>query len=169
VADSLLGGSFGSRITANIRENKGYTYSPTSILETRYRAGDWFEQADVSTEVTGATLKEIFFEIDRLTKEPLPAAELNGIQNNFAGIFVLQNSSPGGIIGQLGYLELHGLPRTYLDSYVRNVFRVVPAEVSRIVREHLRAQDMTIYIVGDLAKLKDQLAPYGTIVKDEIN
>lgn len=168
VADSLLGGSFGSRITANIRENKGYTYSPGSVLDTRFRSGHWYEQADVSTDVTGATLKEIFFEIDRLAKEPPPAVELKGIQNNFAGIFVLQNSSPGGIIGQLGYLELHGLPRSYLDSYIRNVFRVTPAEVGRIVRDHLRAKDMTIYIVGDRAKIKDQLAPYGTIVKDEI-
>ena len=168
VADSLLGSSFASRITSNIRENKGYTYSPGSALETHYRDGCWYEQADVSTNVTGATLKEIFFEIDRLAKEAPPAVELQGIQNNFAGLFVLQNATPGGIISQLNGVELHGLGPDYLAAYVQNVLKVTPADVQRITRQYLRAKDMTIYIVGDLAKFKDQVAPYGEVVKTEI-
>ncbi len=59
VMNSLLGGSFGSRITRNIRENKGYTYSPRSSIDPRYRVADWIEVADVTTEHTGNSLKEI--------------------------------------------------------------------------------------------------------------
>src|SRR5688572_22728505 len=70
VANMLLGGAFGSRITKNIREDKGYTYSPFSQLSTRYRNAFWAEIADVTTNVTGASLKEIFAEIDRLQAEP---------------------------------------------------------------------------------------------------
>jgi predicted Zn-dependent peptidase len=168
VADALLGSSFASRITSNIRESKGYTYSPFSAIQTHYRDGSWSEQADVSTEVTGAALKEIFFEIDRLAREAPPAAELQGILNNFAGLFVLQNATPGGIISQLNGVELHGLGADYLSTYVQKILKVTPAEVQRITKEYLRSKDMTVYIVGDLAKIKDQLAPYGDVVKTEI-
>ena len=61
VTDALLGGAFGSRITTNIREQKGYTYSPFSQLEPHPGHADWVETADVTTNVTGASLKEIFF------------------------------------------------------------------------------------------------------------
>ena len=73
VMNSLLGGSFASRITSNIREQKGYTYSP--YQPGRQHAGIWrtgCEVADVTTAVTGPSLKEIFYEIDRLRKEPPP-------------------------------------------------------------------------------------------------
>ena len=81
VTNSLLGGSFGSRITSNIREAKGYTYSPSSQVSRRYHDAYWAEIADVTTAVTGASLKEIFGEVDRLQKEPPSAAELKGIQS----------------------------------------------------------------------------------------
>ncbi len=57
VTNALLGGAFGSRITANIREQKGYTYSPYSLLEDFYRTAYWLQVADVTTAVTGASLK----------------------------------------------------------------------------------------------------------------
>src|SRR6266849_10787376 len=95
VTNSLLGGSFNSRITANIREAKGYTYSPSSEISRRYHDAYWAQHADVTTKFTGPSLKEIFGEIERLQKEPPTAAELKGIQSYLSGLFVLQNSSRG--------------------------------------------------------------------------
>ena len=115
----LLGGSFSSRITSNIREQKGYTYSPQGQLSTRYRDAYWVEIADVTTDKTGPAIKEILGEIDRLQAEPPSEKELKAFQNYRAGIFVLQNSSRGGIIGQLEFVDLHGLPADYLNGYVR--------------------------------------------------
>ena len=66
VTNSLLGGSFGSRITRNIREDKGYTYSPYSYVETHYRTGNWSQNADVTTADTYNSLHEIMYEIERL-------------------------------------------------------------------------------------------------------
>ena len=57
VMNALLGGSFCSRITSNIREQKGYTYSPFSQISTRYRDAYWAEIADVTTNVTGAVVE----------------------------------------------------------------------------------------------------------------
>ncbi len=164
VTNALLGGSFGSRITRNIRENKGYTYSPASSVSTRYRDAYWAETADVTTDVTGASLKEIFFEVDRLRDEPPSQEELRGIQNYLAGTFVLQNSTPQGIVGILRFLNLHGLDRGYLENYVRRVYAVTPQDVQRITRTYLSSDKMTIVAVGDRSKITEQLAPYGTVM-----
>ena len=165
VTNALLGGAFASRITSNIREQKGYTYSPNSTVSARYRDAFWAQVADVTTNVTGASLKEIFHEIDRLQAEAPTAEELRGIQNYLAGTFVLQNSSRSGIIGQLSFLELHGLGRDYLDTYVQRVYAVTPAEVQRIARTYLDDERMTIVVVGDRSKIADQVKPYGQVVE----
>jgi zinc protease len=167
ITDALLGGAFFSRITANIREDKGYTYSPYSQVETNYRDACWYEQADVSTDVTGAALKEILSEIDRLAEKAPSADEVKGIQNYYAGIFVLRNSSPRGIINQLSFLRLHGLDRSYLDTYVQKVFGVTPEDVRKLAAGQLPSKDMTIVIVGDLEKIKEQIAPFGKVTRLE--
>ena len=53
VTDGLLGGTFGSRITTNIRERKGYSYAPFSTVTDFYRQSYWAEQADVTTKRDG--------------------------------------------------------------------------------------------------------------------
>ena len=160
VMDSLLGSSFGSRITSNIRENKGYTYSPGSIVWNRYKIGYWLETADVSTESTGASVKEILYEIDRLQKEPPTEAELQGIKNYLVGIYVLQNSSRSGVIGQLESVNYNELAADYLDTYVRNLSAVTPADVSEMAKKYLLPAKMTMVVVGDKSKITDQLKPY---------
>jgi zinc protease len=164
VTNSILGGSFGSRITSNIREAKGYTYSPNSSVSSRYRDAYWVEVADVTTAVTGPSLKEIFYEIDRLQKEPPPEAELQGIKNYMAGIFTIQNSSRQGIIGQLAFLDLHRLPDTYLTNYVQNILNVSPGDVQRIMQTYVKPERMTIVVVGDREKIAKQIEEYGTVV-----
>jgi len=164
VTNSLLGGSFASRITSNIREQKGYTYSPNSSISTHYRDAYWVQVADVTTAVTGPSLKEIFFEIERLQKEPPPEAELQGIKNYLAGVFTIQNSSRQGIIGQLAFLDLHKLPETYLTNYVQNVLAVTPQEVQRIAREYLKSERMAIVVVGDKSQVTTQLTDYGEVI-----
>jgi predicted Zn-dependent peptidase len=160
VMDSLLGSSFGSRITANIRENKGYTYSPGSFIWNRFKTGYWVESADVTTESTGASIKEILFEIERLRKEPPSDAELQGIKNYLVGIYVLQNSTRTGVIGQLESGNYNELDKNYLDTYVSNLAAVTPADVSEMVKKYLVLEKMTLVVVGDKSKIDAQLKPY---------
>lgn len=160
VTNALLGGSFGSRITSNIREQKGYTYSPSSQISRRYHDAYWAEAADVTTQFTGASLKEIFAEIDRLAKEPPPDAELRGIESYMSGLFVIQNSSRAALITQLRYVDFQGLGEDYLKTYVQKVNAVTPAEVQKMTAEYIKADQMTIVVIGDKSKVADQLAPY---------
>jgi predicted Zn-dependent peptidase len=163
VTNTLLGGFFSSRITANIREAKGYTYSPASTVSTRNHDAYWAEIADVTTAVTGPSLKEIFFEIDRLQKEAPPDKELQGIKNYMAGTFVLQNSSRPGILGQLAFVDLQGLPDDYLNRFVERVNAVTPADVQQQAQKALTDDKATIVIAGDRSVIEEQVKPYGPI------
>jgi zinc protease len=165
VMDSLLGGAFASRITKNIREDKGYTYSPYSELSTRYRDTYWAQNADVTTAQTGASLKEIFAEIDQLQSTPPSEQELAGIKNYLAGTYILQNSSRGGISGQLQFVDLHGLPPTYLNNYVKQVMTVTPQKVMEVAKKYLNDDQATIVVVGDRKTIEAQLKPFGQIVE----
>jgi len=160
VMNSILGGSFGSRITSNIRENKGYTYSPFSTVFNRYKTGFWYETADVTTQHTGASIKEILFEIDRLRKEPVTDAELQGIKNYMVGIYVLQNSTRNGVIGQLEYMNYNELDKAYIDTYIQKVVAVTPKDIQDAAAKYLTEDKMTIVVVGDKSVITEQLKPY---------
>ncbi|MGZ5287693.1 MAG: M16 family metallopeptidase, partial [Flavisolibacter sp.] len=157
VANTMLGGSFGSRITSNIREDKGYTYSPFSTVQNIKGSAIWYEQADVTSEHTVDALLEIEKEIKKLQLQAPTQDELTGIQNYSAGIFVLQNSSPGGIIGQLNFLDLYGLDDSYLENYVKNIYKVTPETVSSMVKKYIDYDKMTKVMVGDKSAVQKQI------------
>jgi predicted Zn-dependent peptidase len=157
VTNSLLGGSFGSRITSNIREDKGYTYSPFSTIANRKGSSLWYEQADVTSEHTVESLLEIEKEVKKLGAIAPSKDELEGIQNYEAGIFVLQNSSPAGIIGQLNFLDLYGLDDSYLNNYVKNIHKVTPEKVTEIAKNYIQYDKMTKVMVGDRGVILQQI------------
>ena len=164
VTNMMLGGYFSSRITSNIREDKGYTYGPNSSITNNYRNAYWVQVADVGTEVTGASIKEIFYEIDRLQDEAVPEEELKSAQNYMAGIFVLRNSSRAGILNQLSFIDFHGLPADYLTRYVKNIYVVTPEDIQRMAGTYLKDQEMSIVIVGDKQKVPQQVKSFAEIV-----
>jgi zinc protease len=160
VVDSLLGGSFGSRITSNIREQKGYTYSPRSSVEPMDHNTTWSEQADVTTKDTGASLTEIFKEVSRLRAEAPTAAELDGIKRYLAGTFVLRNSTRWGIVTQLRFVDLQRLSDDWLRSYVEKVTAMTPDAVRKIADRYFDPKKMTIAVVGDRKLVDKQLLPW---------
>jgi predicted Zn-dependent peptidase len=154
----LLGGSFFSRITANIREDKGYTYSPSSGIPSQYQAARWVQNADVTADATGASLVEIFGEIERVRTEPPAVEELRKYQNYAAGIFVLQNASRFGIAQTLANLDFHGVSRERLETYVGEVMAVTPEKVTELANALLVPGEMTLVVVGPLESVRTQLA-----------
>ena len=149
MANTLLGGYFSSRITSNIREQKGYTYSPYSAVTDRYRASYWQQSAEVTTKVTGPALKEIFLEIDRLQAEAPAEAELRAVKSYMLGDFVLTNSTRTNIINELELVDLHGLPKDYLSTYVSRVLAVTPEDVRQVTAKYIDDTKVTIVIAGD--------------------
>ena len=153
LTNSLLGGTFGSRITSNIREDKGYSYSPDSSIDAHRGGALWVLSAEITAEHTAAALTEIYKEIDRLQHEVPAESELTPVKNYRAGIFVISNSSPNGVLGQLAFMSLHGLPDDFLTRWVANIQAVTPAQVTEIARTYIRPERMTVVVAGDLSKI----------------
>ncbi len=165
VANALLGGSFNSRITQNIREQKGYTYSPSSQISTRPRDAYWVESADVTTAVTDAALGEILGEIDRLRSSMPPADEVASVANYVAGISAIRGATLSGLLDHLEFIALHGLDDGYTAAYEARVRDVTPAEVWRVTRDYLRPNRLTIVAVGDPDSVRPGLGQFGAVAE----
>lgn len=157
VMNALLGGSFTSRLTRNLREDKGYTYSPGSGVTWGMGGGFWTFNADVNTEVTGAALMETFGEISRLSENAPDLVEADGIRTWMSGIFILQNASTGGIIGQLSFRDLYDLPEDYLENYVPSLNAVSNDDISRVASTYLDLENVVLVVVGDVAVIEEQV------------
>jgi zinc protease len=163
LANTIYGGAFNSRIVRNIREEKGYTYSPGSSLTGFADAGFYRFSADVRNEVTGATLTEVFKEIDKLRAEGSDGSELQGGKSYVRGIFPIQTATQNGLANLLNTVYVFGLPKDYPETYRSKIDAVTPAQLKSGAATLLGSQDSVIAIVGDYAKVKDQLTAYKDI------
>ncbi|EJL24854.1 pitrilysin family protein [Novosphingobium sp. AP12] len=156
-ASTLLGGYFSSRITRNIREDKGYTYSPGATLSQQVQGSTWIEDADITAESTGPAITEIYKEIRRMQDTLPTAAEVKGIQNYMNGTFVLGLSSRDGLAASLANLDLLGLGADYLNGYVGKVSALTAADFQAAAKRELPVDKLNVVIVGPLASVRPQL------------
>lgn len=156
-ASTLLGGYFSSRITRNIREDKGYTYSPTARLGQNKQGATWAEIADITAESTGPAISEIYKEIRRM-QDTLPSAEeVRGIKNYMNGTFVMGLSSRQGLAANLANLEVQGLSKAYLTNYVSKVNALTAADFQTAAKRELPIDQLNVVVVGPLQSVRPQL------------
>lgn len=160
LANTIYGGAFNSRIVRNIREGKGYTYSPGSVLTGFADAGFYRFTADVRNEVTGPTLAEVFKEIDKMRAEGSDGAELQGAKSYLRGIFPIQTATQTGLAATLNNVYIFGLPKDYPETFRAKIAAVTPEQVKRAVATLLGSDNSIIVVVGDYPKVKDQLGAF---------
>jgi zinc protease len=163
LANTIYGGAFNSRIVRNIREEKGYTYSPQSAMTGFGNAGFYRFSADVRNEVTGPTLNEVFKEIDKMRADGSNGAELQGAKSYLRGIFPIQTATQTGLSATLNNVYVFGLPKDYPETFRAKIAAVTPEQVKSGAAALLGSENSVIAIVGDWAKVKDQLAAYKDI------
>ena len=104
LANAIFAGPFVSRLTQNIREDKGYTYSPRSSLHHNARASFALLQADVATEVTAPALVEVGYELGRIASLPPSADEVESMAQHLVGVLALSTSTQAGLASTLSVL-----------------------------------------------------------------
>jgi len=165
VANALYGGMFGSRLTLNIREDKGYTYSPYSALASRHQAAVLQTWAAVRNEVTGASLNEIDYELNRMaTTEPGPE-EVTQAQRYLTGTRALELQSQGAVARELAQLWVFGLPPQELGAESARIRKVTAKDVTQVGTKYFPASRQTIVTVGEKKVIEEQLAPFGLKVE----
>jgi zinc protease len=161
VANAIYGGIFSSRLTLNIREDKGYTYSPFAIVQTLKSAGLVRTQADVRNAVTGASFNEITYEMNRLATTDPTDEELGKSKRFLLGIEAIQLQSSQAVAGELAGLWGDGLTPDEIGNYGKKIAGVSTADADAAARKYFPASRMTIVAVGEEKVLRDSLAPFG--------
>ncbi len=161
LANSIYGGAFNSRLVINIREQKGYTYSPRSGAHPLRQHGYFSIGAAVRNDVVAATLTEIFYEIDRMRSTPVGEEELADARSYVTGVFSLGLATQDGLAGQLATTTLEKLPEDYLETYRDRVLSLTSADVLDAAQKYFDSARAQIVIVGDRAQIESQAALFG--------
>jgi predicted Zn-dependent peptidase len=161
VADTILGGGFTSRIVQDIREDKGYSYSPFSSFDAQRAGGSAYARVDVRNEVTGATLEELARLYDGMATQAPSEEELTGAKRLVGGIYLLRNQIQGALTATLAGYWIDGLPPDFVSRYVAEANKVTAEQVQAMGRKYFAAKDQSIVVVGDPKAIDAQLEPFG--------
>ena len=162
-ADTIYGGSFYSRLTRNIRETKGYTYSPFSNSNTRAKSGAFLAGAFVRNEVTGPTLLEIFYELDRMRVLPVSDEELSAAKEYSTGNFSVELASQFGLAGRINTVYTFDLDKSFINDFRPKIEALTTADIQKAAAKYFDTYRAAIVIVGDWEKVKDQVTPFGEV------
>jgi zinc protease len=160
VMHTVLGANASSRLFMNLREEKGYTYGAYSSLDARRTAGTFRATAEVRTPVTGPSLKEFFYELDRIRKEPVSEKEIADAKSYLTGVFPIRLETQEGLVDQLVQIKMFSLAEDYLEVYRNQIQAVTIAQVQEVANKYVRPDEAAIVIVGDAAQIADQVKPY---------
>jgi predicted Zn-dependent peptidase len=163
LTNSLYGGAFNSRLVMNIREDKGYTYSPRSGVSALRQHGYFSVSAAVRNDVVAASLTEIFYEMDKLRSLPVPEAELADAQNYLSGVFSMGLATQDGLLSQFSNVALNELPDDYLETYRQKVRALTPDDLLATAGKYLDSPNMQIVVVGDRAQIESQAQLFGEL------
>jgi zinc protease len=163
LTNSLYGGAFNSRLVMNIREDKGYTYSPRSGVLALRQYGYFSVSAAVRNDVVAASLTEIFYELDKLRSVPVPAPELADAQNYLTGVFSMGLATQEGLLSQFSTVELNELPADYLETYRDRIRALTAEDLLATARKYFDSANMQIVVVGDRSQIEEQAGLFGDL------
>lgn len=153
VLNTILGGSFTSRLNQNLREVHGYAYGASSAFAMRQSAGPFQAAAGVQTDKTTESLREFFKELDGI-RQPISEEELARGKNYEALGFPSGFETLSGMAGQLVSMAVYNLPDTFFNEYVPKIQAVTSAQALAAAQKYLQPDKFAIVVVGDLAKIE---------------
>jgi zinc protease len=162
--DYILGGSFTSRLTMEIRTNQGLAYSVGSRFDIGRRfTGSFIAETETKAESTGKAINLMKSIISGLTTEPVRDDELTAAREYMINSFMFGFTSPVSIVTQRARLEYYGYPGGYLEQYRDNIAKVTKADILTVARKYLHPDAFRIVVVGDAAKFDLPLESLGKV------
>ncbi|MBI4417421.1 MAG: insulinase family protein, partial [Ignavibacteriales bacterium] len=160
VMNTLLGGSFTSRLNQNLRETHGYSYGAGSFFDMRPLPGPFLAYSAVQTAVTDSALVEFFKELRGILR-PIPDEELEKARNYLALGYADNFESVAQIAAMLADMVLYNLPEDYFNTYVGKILAVKKEDVQRVAREYIDPEKMIVVVVGDKAIIERAVRKLG--------
>lgn len=149
VMNTVLGGSFTARLNTILREQMGVTYGASSRFRMRKNGGLFVAGAAVLTEAAARSAQVVVEEMDRMTAELVPAAELLRAQSYLALGLPRSFETTEDIAAHVRDQLIYGLPADYWQTYVDHVFAVTAGDIMDVAARHLHADACTIVVVAD--------------------
>lgn len=171
VMNTILGGSFTSRLNQNLRETHGYAYGASSNFAMERSSGNFIAASAVQTDVTDKAIQEFLNEFAKI--KTVTADELTRARNYTALGYPENFSSVGSIGNELFEQQFYKLPADHFSTYIAKVLAVQQSDVARVAHSLVDANNMVMVFVGDLSKIKTgiealNLGTLKVITKEEI-
>ncbi|MCW2683757.1 MAG: putative Zn-dependent peptidase [Blastococcus sp.] len=164
LASMIFGGYFSSRLVENIRERRGYSYSPRSSVDHQVAGSSFLVEADVATEVTAPALLETTYELGRMALLPVTDAELDGARRYILGSMALSTATHAGLASTLSALVGSGLPAEWLAEHQQALATVTVEQVQDVARDFLSPAGLTAVVVGDAERIAGPLGALAVVV-----
>ncbi len=162
--DYILGGSFTSRLTMEIRTNQGLAYSVGSRFDIGRRyTGSFVAETETKAGSTVKTINLMKKIIADLTKELVTDEEFNAAREYMINSFMFGFTTPASIVSQRARLEYYGYPQGYLEQYRSNIAKVTKADILAAARKYLHPDAFKLVVIGDAAKFDQPLSTFGTV------
>jgi len=163
LANLVFGGYFSSRWVENIREDKGYTYSPHSVVEHSTAGSAIILGAEVATEVTAAALLETWYELGRLATTAPGEDELEQARQYALGSLLLGMSTQSGLAGLASTYAGYGLRLEFLAQHAERLAAATREDVSAAAASYLAPARAATVILGDADLVQSSLATLSTV------
>ena len=157
LANTVYGGYFTSRLVSNIREDKGYTYSPRSGIEHPVAGSRLTIAADVATEVTGPALLEMMYELGRISLLPVGGPELDAARSYASGTLALSTATAAGLASTLSMLAGAGVGLEYLKEHPAALAKVTSEDVLEVASELFAPSHLVAVLLGDADRVRGPL------------
>ena len=172
VLNTVLGGSFTSRLNQNLREEHGYSYGASSRFDMRLSAGPFLAGAGVQTDKTAESLKEFFKELNAIGS-PMSAEELTKAKNYLALGFPSDFETIGDLAARLDQMAVYKLPDNYYSEYVARIQAVTAADVQKAAATYIQPGKFAVVVVGDAKAIEPgiralNLGPVRSLSVDEV-
>lgn len=157
VANQILGGSFGSYLNMNLREDKGYTYGARSSIGNSRYAARFNASAGVRNAVTDSAVVEFVKEIKRIRTEDVDSEKLEDVKKKFAGSFVMRLENPSTVANYALNIKINDLPEDFYENYLEKINAVTVADIKRVANKYLKVDNLRIVVTGKGSEVVENL------------
>lgn len=162
VMNTILGGSFSSRLNQNLRETYGFTYGAGSSLSSDKLVGHFTASTTVRNSATDSAITEIYNELSRLRNEKVSEEELTRIKNYMTGSFSRSLEQPGTIAKFALDTEMYNLPKDYFKNYLKKLSDVTADDIQDIAKKYILPNNSYVLVVGNAEEVAGGLKKFST-------
>jgi len=157
LANLIFGGYFSSRLTENLRERNGFTYSPHSGIDNSAAGSTFLVDADVASDVTARAVHETWYELGRMALAPVTQDELDLARRYALGTLAMSTATQAGLASTLSSLAGQGLAPVWLAEHQKAVAAVTVDDIQTVSHRYLSVSTLATVVVGDAAVVRDSL------------